>query len=64
MYSERVRRMDKYVETTFMLIALGILITTGEAAFLLLKIHRELKAWRKEWKISQDHDKELCDVDH
>ncbi len=56
--------MDKYVETTFMLIALGILITTGEAAFLLLKIHRELKAWRKEWKISQDHDKELCDVDH
>jgi hypothetical protein len=44
--------MDKYAETAFMLIALGILVVTADMAVRLAKIQRELKEWHKEWKIS------------
>jgi hypothetical protein len=44
--------MDKYAETAFMLIALGVLVVTADMAVRLAKIHRELKEWHKEWKMS------------
>ena len=44
--------MDKYAETAFMLIALGILVGTASIDVWLSKIHRELQDWRKEWRMS------------
>jgi hypothetical protein len=44
--------MDKYAETAFMLVALGILVVTADMAVRLAKIQRELREWHKEWKMS------------
>lgn len=45
--------MDKYAETAFMLIALGLLVVSGSIAMWVRDIQRDLQAWHEEWKVSQ-----------
>jgi len=45
--------MDKYTETAFLVIALGVLGTSAIMAMRLAKIQRELRLWHKEWKASR-----------
>jgi len=45
--------MDKYAETAFLVILLGILCNSAIMTMRLTKIQHELRVWHKKWKVLQ-----------